>query len=77
MRACMTQVGVGILGKEGRQAANNSDYAVSRFRHLTPLLLVHGHYCYYRIAYTIQYVFRICLHLVHQLQSFALRTYAL
>lgn len=47
-------VGVGIMGKEGRQAANNSDYAVSKFRHLAPLMLVHGHYCYYRIAYTIQ-----------------------
>ena len=25
-------VGVGIMGKEGRQAVNNSDYAVAQFR---------------------------------------------
>jgi phosphoserine phosphatase len=25
-------VGVGILGKEGRQAVNNSDYAIAQFR---------------------------------------------
>ncbi len=25
-------VGVGIMGKEGRQAVNNSDYAVPQFR---------------------------------------------
>jgi hypothetical protein len=27
-------IGVGIMGKEGRQATNNSDYAFSQFRHL-------------------------------------------
>ena len=25
-------VGVGIMGKEGRQAVNNSDYAIAQFR---------------------------------------------
>ena len=25
-------IGVGIMGKEGRQAVNNSDYAIGRFR---------------------------------------------
>jgi phospholipid-transporting ATPase len=25
-------VGIGILGKEGRQAVNNSDYAIAQFR---------------------------------------------
>ncbi len=35
-------VGVGLLGREGRQAANNSDVALPAFRHLVPLLLVHG-----------------------------------
>ncbi len=25
-------IGVGILGKEGRQAVNNSDYAIGQFR---------------------------------------------
>ena len=35
-------VGIGIMGKEGRQATNSSDYAVSQFRFLVPLLLVLG-----------------------------------
>lgn len=25
-------VGIGIMGKEGRQAVNNSDYAIAQFR---------------------------------------------
>ena len=25
-------IGVGVMGKEGRQAVNNSDYAVGQFR---------------------------------------------
>lgn len=25
-------IGVGIMGKEGRQAVNNSDYAIAQFR---------------------------------------------
>ena len=35
-------VGIGIAGKEGRQAVNNSDYAIAQFRFITRLLLVHG-----------------------------------
>lgn len=27
-------VGIGIMGKEGRQAVNNSDYAIGQFRFL-------------------------------------------
>jgi phospholipid-translocating ATPase len=50
-------VGVGILGKEGRQAARSSDYSIGRFEFLAPLLLVHGQRNYWRIAYTIQYFF--------------------
>lgn len=50
-------VGVGIMGKEGRQAARCSDYAFTRFEFLTRLLLVHGHFSYHRIAYTVQYFF--------------------
>lgn len=29
-------VGIGILGKEGRQAVNNSDYAIAQFRSALP-----------------------------------------
>ncbi|XP_042707062.2 phospholipid-transporting ATPase IG isoform X7 [Chrysemys picta bellii] len=50
-------VGIGIKGKEGRQAARNSDYAVPRFKHLRKLLLAHGHLYYVRIAHLVQYFF--------------------
>uniref|UniRef100_A0A8C5GFN2 Phospholipid-transporting ATPase n=1 Tax=Gouania willdenowi TaxID=441366 RepID=A0A8C5GFN2_GOUWI len=50
-------VGIGIMGKEGRQAARNSDYAIPKFKHLKKILLVHGHYYYIRIAELVQYFF--------------------
>uniref|UniRef100_A0A8C4R0D3 Phospholipid-transporting ATPase n=1 Tax=Eptatretus burgeri TaxID=7764 RepID=A0A8C4R0D3_EPTBU len=50
-------VGIGIVGKEGRQAARNSDYAIHRFRQLRRLILVHGHLYYIRIAELVQYFF--------------------
>ncbi|CAG8554921.1 10831_t:CDS:2 [Ambispora leptoticha] len=43
-------IGVGIAGEEGRQAAMAADYAVAQFRYLTKLLLVHGRWSYLRIA---------------------------
>lgn len=48
---------VGVMGKEGRQAARNSDYAIPKFKHLKKMLLVHGHYYYIRIAELVQYFF--------------------
>ncbi|XP_069468899.1 phospholipid-transporting ATPase IG isoform X2 [Ambystoma mexicanum] len=50
-------VGIGIKGKEGRQAARNSDYAIPKFKHLKKLLLAHGHLYYVRIAHLVQYFF--------------------
>eukprot|EP00891_Asterochloris_glomerata_P000836 jgi/Astpho2/836/Aster-00685 len=85
-------VGIGIMGKEGRQASllahlaaamlpeispshaclfsnlaahtclaamavNNSDYAVSQFRFLVRLLLVHGNLSSYRLARLVKYSF--------------------
>ncbi|XP_072557045.1 phospholipid-transporting ATPase IH-like isoform X4 [Paramormyrops kingsleyae] len=50
-------VGIGIMGKEGRHAARNSDYAIPKFKHLKKILLVHGHYYYIRIAELVQYFF--------------------
>ena len=41
-------VGVGISGEEGLQAVNSSDYAIAQFRFLKRLLLVHGHWSYFR-----------------------------
>jgi len=50
-------IGVGIMGKEGRQAVNNSDYAIGQFRFLARLLLVHGTLSHYRLARLIRYSF--------------------
>ncbi|PLN81677.1 phospholipid-translocating P-type ATPase [Aspergillus taichungensis] len=43
-------VGVGIIGEEGRQAAMSSDYAIGQFRFLQRLILVHGRYSYRRMG---------------------------
>ncbi|GAA5824901.1 hypothetical protein JCM11251_005386 [Rhodosporidiobolus azoricus] len=43
-------IGVGIAGLEGAQASMSADYAVGQFRYLIKLLLVHGRWCYIRIA---------------------------
>ncbi|PNH05132.1 putative phospholipid-transporting ATPase VA, partial [Tetrabaena socialis] len=50
-------VGIGLLGKEGRQAVNNSDVALPLFRHLVPLLLVHGQLSCERLSRLITYSF--------------------
>ena len=54
---CLCVSPPGIMGKEGRQAVRNSDYAIARFRFLAKLLLVHGHFYYVRIATLVQYFF--------------------
>jgi phospholipid-translocating ATPase len=41
-------IGIGISGKEGLQAVMASDYAISQFRFLSKLLLVHGRWAYIR-----------------------------
>jgi phospholipid-transporting ATPase len=41
-------IGVGIMGREGSQAARASDYAIPRFKHLVRLIAVHGRYSYIR-----------------------------
>jgi len=38
----VANIGVGIAGSEGSQAANSSDYSVREFRDLYKLLFVHG-----------------------------------
>jgi magnesium-transporting ATPase (P-type) len=41
-------LGVGIIGKEGCQAANNSDFAMGQFKFLRRLTLLHGRWNYMR-----------------------------
>ncbi|VDO01607.1 unnamed protein product [Rodentolepis nana] len=50
-------VGIGISGQEGMQAAMASDFAITQFRYLKRLLLVHGHECYEKLARTALYMF--------------------
>ncbi|KAG5645430.1 hypothetical protein DXG03_006254 [Asterophora parasitica] len=50
-------VGVGISGVEGLQAARSADVAISQFRYLKKLLLVHGAWSYRRLSTLILYSF--------------------
>ncbi|EPS70075.1 hypothetical protein M569_04671, partial [Genlisea aurea] len=50
-------IGVGISGCEGMQAVMASDFSIAQFRFLERLLVIHGHWCYKRIAQMICYFF--------------------
>jgi len=50
-------IGVGIFGKEGTQAARASDYAINQFSHLLRLMMVHGRYAMVRTTSTIYICF--------------------
>lgn len=50
-------VGIGILGKEGQQAARTADFAIGQFKFLKPLLFIHGREAYRRNAFLIAYTF--------------------
>ncbi|KAG9018263.1 hypothetical protein FRB90_011717 [Tulasnella sp. 427] len=50
-------IGVGISGVEGLQAARSADVAISQFRYLKKLLLVHGAWSYQRLSKLILYSF--------------------
>lgn len=49
-------VGVGIVGKEGRQASLAADFSIDQFCHLTKLLVWHGRNSYKRSAKLAQFV---------------------
>ena len=51
------QIGVGISGREGRQAVNSSDFAFGQFRFLKKALLVHGRWDYRRTSKVVLYSF--------------------
>ncbi|KAK3308190.1 uncharacterized protein B0T15DRAFT_523746 [Chaetomium strumarium] len=48
-------VGVGIVGKEGRQASLAADFSITQFHHLTKLLVWHGRNSYKRSAKLAQF----------------------
>ena len=50
-------IGIGISGKEGRQAVNSSDFSIAQFRFLKRLLLVHGRLDYRRLCKVILFSF--------------------
>lgn len=50
-------IGIGIFGKEGYQAAFNSDYAVSKFKYIKRLIFYHGRYFLMRNSYFIYHFF--------------------
>lgn len=49
-------VGVGIVGKEGKQASLAADFSVTQFSYLTKLLMWHGRNSYRRSAKLAQFV---------------------
>ena len=49
-------VGVGIVGKEGKQASLAADFSIMQFRFLTKLLVWHGRNSYKRSAKLAQFV---------------------
>lgn len=51
------QIGIGISGKEGRQAVNSADFAIAQFSYLKRLLMVHGRLNYRRTSKLIRFTF--------------------
>jgi phospholipid-translocating ATPase len=49
-------VGIGIVGKEGRQASLAADFSIAQFCHLTKLLVWHGRNSYKRSAKLAQFI---------------------
>ena len=49
-------IGIGIMGKEGQQAARSSDYVLGQFSFLRRLLFVHGREAYRKNSYVVGYV---------------------
>ncbi|KAG5670176.1 hypothetical protein PVAND_000457 [Polypedilum vanderplanki] len=50
-------VSLGIIGKEGRQAARCADYAFANFSMLKRIVLLHGHYFSQRLSLLVLYFF--------------------
>lgn len=50
-------VGIGISGKEGKQAVNASDFAIAQFRFLESLILIHGRWDFFRQSIVVLFSF--------------------
>lgn len=50
-------VGLGIYGKEGRNAARCADFAFAKFKFLRRALLLHGYIYYTRMTTLVHYSF--------------------
>ncbi|KAA0184343.1 Phospholipid-transporting ATPase [Fasciolopsis buskii] len=57
-------IGVGIYGKEGREAARAGDYSLPGFRFLHRLFVLHGHWAYHRLSITMNLFYFKCTALV-------------
>ncbi|CAG7720170.1 unnamed protein product [Allacma fusca] len=66
-------LGIGILGKEGRQAARSADFALARSSFLKKAILVHGH-CVLHSEFIRWMVLNGVQHLLHVLSHFCVRT---
>jgi phospholipid-translocating ATPase len=52
-----SHVGVGIEGKEGKQASLAADFSINEFKHVLPLVLWHGRLSYLRTARLSHFIF--------------------
>ena len=50
-------IGIGLYGKEGMRAVDNSDLAIAQFKFLWHLLFKHGRWNYQRTSLLINYFF--------------------
>jgi len=50
-------VGIGVMGEEGKQAVNASDFAVPSFKYLKPMVLNYGRLSYYQNSQLILFFF--------------------
>ena len=54
-------VGIGLFGKEGRNAAVSADFAFAKFKFLRRAFLVHGYLYYTRASALVHYFFyKVC-----------------
>lgn len=51
-----SHVGIGIFGKEGKQAALSSDFSITEFKHLKNLMFWHGRLGYNRTSALAQFI---------------------